>query len=546
MKKILLLLIVSLLMSASAFARCIFFINEFSVTPAQIGTEIELCVKAEFSGRLSSWMLEMTYPEGLIPTYAEPGADLYITYINSSGQTALHTPIYYASNDYTTFAAASYELGYWYNPDVGDLTAYGSVKWDGGIHEEMIILYVEVTEDFHGGDIVMVTECSSNDDERGGTIMDTGDQNGTFTTACHVGFSEPEAYAVLYPSSKLTFYYDDQRASRPGTTYGLNTGADYPDWRCPDEEDSNVEEVVFDPSFANARPTSTFGWFSNMRYLEHIRSIEYLNTSEVTNMANMFNGCENLYSLDVSHFNTAKVTDMQGMFRNCSYVTNLNMKNFITTRVTDMHNMFSGCQSLSSINVKNFNTANVTNMRGMFSSCGRLMGLDLSGFNTAKVTDMYCMFYGCYFLTTLNLSSFNTAKVTNMTNMFARDNLLETIKVGSGWNTSALTESDNMFQYCSSLIGGQGTTFDANHTDAEYAHIDGGPSNPGYLTAAIVRGDVNGDGFVNITDVILLINAVSSSNFSGINTANANVNNDSEVNITDVILLINYVSNGHW
>jgi surface protein len=31
-------------------------------------------------------------------------------------------------------------------------------------------------------------------------------------------------------------------------------------------------------------------------------------------------------------------------------------------------------------------------------------------------------------------------------------------------------------------VGGKGTTFDANHVDKAYAHIDGGSSNPGYLT----------------------------------------------------------------
>ena len=59
-------------------------------------------------------------------------------------------------------------------------------------------------------------------------------------------------------------------------------------------------------------------------------------------------------------------------------------------------------------------------------------------------------------------------------------------------------------------------------------------------------GDVNGDNAVNITDVIKLINAISSNSYDDIIVAAADVNNDNAVNITDVILLINYVSNGHW
>ena len=40
-----------------------------------------------------------------------------------------------------------------------------------------------------------------------------------------------------------------------------------------------------------------------------------------------------------------------------------------------------------------------------------------------------------------------------------------------------------MFYECTSLKGGMGTTYDENHINAEYAHIDGGVDNPGYFTA---------------------------------------------------------------
>jgi hypothetical protein len=62
----------------------------------------------------------------------------------------------------------------------------------------------------------------------------------------------------------------------------------------------------------------------------------------------------------------------------------------------------------------------------------------------------------------------------------------------------------------------------------------------------VMKGDVNGDNQVNITDIIKLINAISSNNFDEINIDAADVNGDDQVNITDVIQLINYVSNGHW
>ena len=85
-------------------------------------------------------------------------------------------------------------------------------------------------------------------------------------------------------------------------------------------------------------------------------------------------------------------------------------------------------------------------------------------------------------MTSLDLSSFNTAKVSTMVNMFYGCNSLRTIYVGDGWSTAAVTNSNNMFAVCTNLVGGKGTTYDSNHVDKAYAHIDGGSSNPGYFT----------------------------------------------------------------
>ena len=54
-----------------------------------------------------------------------------------------------------------------------------------------------------------------------------------------------------------------------------------------------------------------------------------------------------------------------------------------------------------------------------------------------------------------------------------------------------------------------------------------------------LRGDVNGDGYVNITDVTALINYLMTGDASAIFTTNADMNDDTDVNITDVTLLIN-------
>ena len=66
--------------------------------------------------------------------------------------------------------------------------------------------------------------------------------------------------------------------------------------------------------------------------------------------------------------------------------------------------------------------------------------------------------------------------------MFADCVSLKTIYLVDGWNTNKVEISKDMFRNCPNLVGGQGTKFNEKHTDAEYALIDGGESNPGYFT----------------------------------------------------------------
>ena len=225
--------------------------------------------------------------------------------------------------------------------------------------------------------------------------------------------------------------------------------------------------------------------------------VSHFNTANVTDMSNLFYDCYRLTSLDVRGFNTANVTDMSSMFDGCSSLTSLDVSHFNTEKVTDMWGMFYGCSSLTSLDVSGFNTVNVTGMGSMFSRCSNLTNLDVSGFNTENVTSMASMFEGCSNLTSLDVSNFNTANVTDLRWMFRGCSSLKTIYAGSGWTTAAVTNGNYMFTDCTSLVGGAGTPYDANHTDYTYAHIDGGENNPGYFTDKNApEGEATFDGLV--------------------------------------------------
>ena len=234
-------------------------------------------------------------------------------------------------------------------------------------------------------------------------------------------------------------------------------------------------------SFNTISVASMYSMFYRCRNLTSL-NVSSFNTSSATNMGGMFADCNSLTSLDVSSFNTSLVENMAGMFSNCSSLTSLNLSNFNTVAVTNMSGMFNGCSSLTSLNLSSFNTGSVANMNSMFYRCTNLTSLNVSSFNTSSVQDMSGMFANCENLTSLDLSGFTLSSVTASAGMFYECYDLVTIEVGNSWNTSNITTSVQMFTDCSSLVGGSGTTYDANYTDKTYAHVDGGSTNPGYLT----------------------------------------------------------------
>ena len=278
----------------------------------------------------------------------------------------------------------------------------------------------------------------------------------------HAFAQEAESYAVFDEATNtLTFKHD---TNKPAGAFALNEGDNAPGWYKPDGNGDNtniIKKVVFDASFANARPTSCCEWFNGCTDLTTIEGIEYLNTENVTDMSGMFWGCAALTTLDVSKFDTKNVTSMSYMFSNCFALTTLNVSNFNTQNVTNMYYMFSDCTALTTLDVSHFDTQNVTNMSGMFSECRALTTLDVSNFNTQNVTDMSYMFFDCSAITTLDIANFDTKNVTDMSYMFSDCKALKTLDV-SNFNTKNVTDMNYMFSGCKAL-----TTLDVSNFDTQ-------------------------------------------------------------------------------
>ena len=291
---------------------------------------------------------------------------------------------------------------------------------------------------------------------------------------------------VVYNDGTLTFYCDNQRSSREGTTYGLNdvVGDNCPSWNVHYD---TTTKVVFDASFSEAKPKTTYRWFSNFWKITEIQGMEYLNTSEVTNMGHMFYYVCNLANLDVSGFDTGNVTNMNSMFFLCKGVTDLDVSGFDTGKVTDMVNMFSNCTELTNIIMgSQFTSDESTNMDALFANCSKLCKVNFIG-------DIP---------TSINSKFFNG--------------------VGTAVAPATLVVPEQ---------------YEANFQ----AKFDGNMFYGGYFTLAGVefkKGDLNFDGEVSDDDLEKMVRLI----ILGMYEANADLNGDGVVNVADIVELVKIIN----
>ena len=182
-------------------------------------------------------------------------------------------------------------------------------------------------------------------------------------------------------------------------------------YKCKDLKELNIA------SFETGKCTSFDQMFCSCESLTQLElDPEKFDTRRVTNMQNMFYGCKNLESIDVSKFNTENCTTMYGMFYDCNKLKELKVDGFDTSNVTTMKGMFCKCSDLEALNVKRFKTKKCTDMKSMFSECERIQSLDVSEFDISNVTDMSYMFNGCTNLE-LDISNFVYADGVDTTGM---------------------------------------------------------------------------------------------------------------------------------
>ena len=360
---------------------------------------------------------------------------------------------------------------------------------------------------------------------------------------------------VVYNDTTLTFYYDDEQSSRQGTKYFLKEDNNLPAWSSINE---NVTKAVFDISFEDFLPTSTAFWFNNFKSLKVIEGLEYLNTSNVTDMSCMFGGCSNLTNLTFgSLFITTESTNVADAFKNCS-----NLKSIVFTDdipVSIHSRFFSG-----------IGTANAP---------ANLLVPDEYHENYATKFNGN-MFYGGYF----KLSGDKEPEELQLSATFTVEDAIDDVLVVNGIMKTSVIYTNNCSEvvkfypviYRSKMEDGEwsgrsniysggswtlnsGETYKTgtygNVTDGRYK-LEYGYRNADYTKEYILgsmeveakyypmelKGDLTGDDEVNGMDLVALVNMIMGQQTQ---SAGADINGDGEMNGMDYVALVNIIMSAH-
>ena len=190
----------------------------------------------------------------------------------------------------------------------------------------------------------------------------------------------PMAYTFWCPSIKRLYFVNTEDELKVGGEYNgfkitalwsdkqvTQSGSADPGWVSLSNQ---VSEVVIDESFADVRPTSLHGWFSNLVLVDGIYGLDYLNTSKVTDMTSTFYKCGRLKELDLTNFDTRNVTSTSLMFYQCTSLETITVgDDWNMNKVTASGSMFGNAISLVGENGTTYDS-NVTDKTYAHPDCG--------------------------------------------------------------------------------------------------------------------------------------------------------------------------------
>ena len=273
--------------------------------------------------------------------------------------------------------------------------------------------------------------------------------NGENKTASYIVDEYMGVYGILYSDGELRINNDakvDKYKLEAGNTVVLQSTDITDSTTIPwSSNAASITKVTFENE---VMPSYITKWFQNCTNLVEINNMEYLDTSNVTNMACLFKNCSSLSNIEVSGFNTSKVTRMDQMFNGCTNLKILDLTSFYSPNLTRMDQMFYNCTNLETLNLTGLTTPNRVNFSETFKNCKKVKSLDLSGIT--KITTLYATFQSCCELEKLDLSHIDTTGIVYMMATFLDCRSLEELNL-TGIDTSMVTNMGYCFQDCKKL-----------------------------------------------------------------------------------------------
>ena len=103
--------------------------------------------------------------------------------------------------------------------------------------------------------------------------------------------------------------------------------------------------------------------------MEDIINLNSIDTSEIIDMSNLFNGAEGLLKIDISSWDVYKVKNMDSMFKGCVNLEKIvGIEDLDVSNVENMQDMFRNCEAFNQ-DLSKWDVSNVWNKSNMFFYC---------------------------------------------------------------------------------------------------------------------------------------------------------------------------------
>ena len=276
----------------------------------------------------------------------------------------------------------------------------------------------------------------------------------------------------------------------------------------------------FNTSMKQARVTSGGNKYTGKVTIPATVTYDGVTYSVTSIEAYAFSGCSGLTSIEIPNSVTAIGSSA---FTGCSGLTSVTIPNSVTTIGMEA---FYGCSGLTSVTIPN----SVTTIEyHAFRDCSSLTSIIIPNSVTSIGVNA---FYGCSGLTSVTIPN----SVTSIgLHAFSDCSSLTSVTCEA---ISVPTTGGSAFSDVplgSATLYVPASALDAYKTAEQWSEFgtiaaipDGG-----------IRGDVNGDGVVNGTDIQAIINAIVEGEYD----EKADVNEDEQVNGTDIQEVINIIVN---